>query len=202
MRKWFMNISVATALTTLQVTLALAPVHAAGNTESPEFAIGAETLSMPLSYFVLIRIGSEVGAFRFLSAKEADFGRLGTSEYESYGVRRLPQDGGGLMGEKRIGTINIKQLKGVHPFAWQPGQNVLRVGQWKFRCLAPRLVDLSDGAPIQKLNIEVALTAVTRVDDLDPTANSLQWYRMDGHSTRRVRIDDLEKRPSGSAPQP
>jgi hypothetical protein len=196
---------VRTALMVHLAVLASMPVQAAEATataETAEVVIGPETLSMPLDYFVLIRIGPEVGAFRFVSADETDFGRLGTAEYESYVLRKQPRDPDGFLSKKRAGRVRIEQLRGFHPFAWQPGQNVLRVGGWKFRCLAPRLVDLSAGANIQELHIEVALTAITKAEDLDPTAGSLLWYHMDGHSTRHVRIHELVGMPSGGALHP
>jgi hypothetical protein len=156
------------------------------------FIVGPNAISVPEGYFVLVRRGEQIGAFRLTKVFNTGELGLGTSHYDSY----FQGDGSGQLlapnAVRRQGDIDIRPLKGVHAFAWQPGQNHLRVGKWTFNCFTNQLVNMSLGFSEEDTGFEFAPTSVRDLAGLDAHKSSLKWYRFDRNTTLTVPVKELE----------
>ncbi len=99
------------------------------NDSTKQFVVGPSAVLMPQGMFLLVRKGSELGAIRFTSIERSAEG-TGKASYESY----FQGDGSGSFRapnvRKQAGEIDVKPLKGFHPFAFQTGKTRIRIGQF------------------------------------------------------------------------
>jgi hypothetical protein len=157
------------------------------------FVVGPHTMFVPEGYFVLVRRGAKTGAFRITRVIAKENPMYGTSHYDSY----FQGDGSGLLSAPNVvlrhGDIDIRPLKGFHPFAWQPGQDHLRVGRWTFNCLANQLVNMSLGFSDEDTGFEFAPTSARDLAELDVRKPSLRWFRFDRNTRVQVFVQDLDK---------
>src|SRR5882757_5201769 len=77
---------------------------------SPFFIVGPYALYVPEGYFVLIRNGPDIGAFRIVNIMFDSSGRLGTSQYESYFLPNGSSASLQAHAVKRVGEVNIQEL--------------------------------------------------------------------------------------------
>lgn len=158
----------------------------AANQKQVTVTIGPRYMHVPVGYFVLVRKGAHIGAFRLIDARQDSKG-LGESHYESFFGTSLenltaPQSA------RRTGTITTKPLRGfLHSFMWQPGQDRMEVGDWSFGCLSPTLVNMSGGFSEDDEGYEFAPTGITDVRQLMAAANKQHWFRYD--SNNRVELN-------------
>jgi hypothetical protein len=184
-----------------RVTLLLAFLAALLVTQSSDaeplpnvaFLVGPYSLYAPEGYFVLVRKGREMGAFRLTGVKEGGTNGIGTSAYESY----FQGDGSGSFVNsnvvRRSGEIEIRPMKGIHAFAWQPGQNRLRVGKWWFGCLANQLVNMAPGFSEKDAGYEFAPTSARSITEIDASDIGLRWFRFDVNNRISVPVAELPK---------
>jgi hypothetical protein len=166
-----------------------------GQTDSKRsaFAMGPKYILMPDNFFVLVRKGGELGAFRLTGIQQGEDG-LGTAKYESF----LQADGSSSFRKsnviKREGEIEIKPMTGIlHSLTWQPGQNKLWVGKWWFGCFSPSLVNMSSHFSEQDDGYEFAPTSAQNVSEIDSSDKRLKWFRFDPNNRVSVPIADLPK---------
>ena len=162
-----------------------------------EFVFGPSYMVVPEKMFVLVRKGSQMGAVHFTRV-ESDAYKTGNcyegnSDYESF----FQGDGSGsLIKEnvvKRFGSINIKPVKGFHPFALQPGADKLWVGNWEFGCMGNNVVNMSVGFSEKDHGYEFAPTAAQTLAEIDATDKRLQWFKFDAKNRVVVPIASLPK---------
>src|SRR4051794_16476048 len=114
------------------------PQTASGN-PSKQFVVGPSAVLMPEGVFLLIRKGRKTGAIRFTKIDRKTDG-TGKATYESY----FQSDGSNSFQpqtlRKRTGEINVKPLKGFHPFAFQFGNTKVKIGEWSFEAYSPGLL--------------------------------------------------------------
>jgi hypothetical protein len=158
----------------------------------PEFAMGPRYVFMPEKFFLLVRKGREIGALRFTRI-EQDADGNGKSEYESF----FQGDGSGSFLNsavvKRIGEIDIKPMRGIHAFAWQPGQNKLEVGKWWFGCYSPNLVNMSLNFSEDDQGFEFAPTSAQSIAEINTTDKRLRWFRYLPNSSVDMPVSGLPK---------
>lgn len=163
-----------------------------GVSTGPEFTIGPRFVLMPEGFFILVRKGREIGAIRLTKIEEDAEGN-GKSVYESY----FQRDGSGSFlksnVQKRTGQIDIKPMRGFHPFVWQPGQDKLWVGRWWFGCFTPRLVNMSTHFSEDDEGFEFAPTSAQTVAEIDASDKRLRWFRYVPDSRIRVPVSGLPK---------
>jgi hypothetical protein len=162
-----------------------------GNAQA-QFTMGPSYVHLPEKYFVLIRRGKEIGAVRFIRI-EQDAMNNGKSTYESY----FQGDGSGSFRNsnlvKRTGEIDIKPMRGIHAFAWQPGQNKLWVGKWWFGCSTPSLMNMSSHFSEKDEGYEFAPTSAQTVAEIDASDKRLKWFRFNPDARTIVPLSDLPK---------
>jgi len=155
------------------------------------FVFGPTSVYVPEGYFILVRKGRQMGAFRLTKVEEGESNGIGNSTYESY----FQADGSGSFVKpnviRRSGEIDIKPLKGIHAFAWQPGQNRLRVGKWWFGCVANQLINMAPGFSETDAGYEFAPTSAQSVADIDASDVRLRWFRFDANSSISVPVAEL-----------
>jgi hypothetical protein len=157
-----------------------------------EFVMGPNYVLMPEKFFVLVRMGKQIGAIRFTKI-ERDGDNNGKSNYESY---FQGDESGSLVKAnviKRSGEIEIKPMRGIHAFAWQPGQNKLWVGKWWFGCLGPSLVNMSEHFSEDDKGYEFAPTSAHSISEIDTTDTRLRWFRFNTNARVRVPVSGLAK---------
>jgi hypothetical protein len=185
----------------------VAPGDVAHNSDYiPQFSIGAGFVYVPEGVFLLVRKGNLFAAIRFMNVHPAppkmatrisaeQTNCEGTADYESY----FQADGSGLLQRsnviKHTGRIDIKPLKGFHPFAFQTGNDKLRVGKWWFGCLCPTLVKMSSHFSDKDLGFEFAPTSAHQVGEIDVLDNRLRWFRQSETENTHINIPvtDLPK---------
>jgi hypothetical protein len=174
-------------------TIACAPLASAEPSSDAFFVIGPYAVGVPVGYFVLVRRGPEVGAFRITQAKVGESWDLGSSSYESY----FQGDGtGALVAPKvvmRTGEIDIRPMKGVHAFAWQPGKNRLWVGKWWFGCRGNQSVNMASKFSELDDGFEFAPTSAKSIAEVDTTDKALKWFRFDPNTSVQVPVSGLAK---------
>jgi hypothetical protein len=165
---------------------------AEGTAPRSEFALGPRYAYMPEKFFLLIRKGQQIGAIHFTKIRLGADGN-GESSYESY----FQADGSMSFQRadvvKQVGEIEIKPLRGNHVFAWQPGQNKLRVGKWWFGCMSPNLVNMSEHFSEDDTGFEFAPTSAETVEGIDALDKRLRWYRYDSEASITVTPSGLPK---------
>lgn len=172
--------------------------HAEQNTTcntNVEFVFGPSYMVVPEKMFLLVRKGTQLGAFHFTSIESDAYksGRCyeGRSNYESF----FQGDGSGsLIKEnvvKRSGNINIEPVKGIHLFAWQPGKDKLWIGNWKFGCMGNNIVNMSLGFSEKDDGYEFAPTSAETLTEIDVTNKNLQWFKFDAKNRFVVPISSL-----------
>jgi len=168
------------------------PAEADTEPYSPSFLVGPLALNVPEGYLVLVRKGSDIGAFRIVDIKRDSSGNLGSSRYESY-FRGKGNDADVQAREvSRVGEINVKHMRGIHAFAWQPGKDRLWIGKkWWFGCYTPSLVNMSSGFSETDTGYEFAPTASKNIAEIDWSGKQYKWYRFDPNSTVRVWVSEL-----------
>jgi hypothetical protein len=158
----------------------------------PKFAMGPRYVLMPEKYFLLIRKGRELGAIRFTRI-ERDVDGNGKSTYESF----FQDDGSASFLKsnvvKHIGEIEIKPMRGIHAFAWQPGQNKLFVGKWWFGCYSPNLVNMSSHFSEDDEGFEFAPTSALSIAEINSSDKRLQWFRYLPDSSTDIPVSELPK---------
>jgi hypothetical protein len=157
------------------------------------FVFGPNSVYVPEGFFVLVRKGQEIGAFRLIKVEQGDPNGIGKSAYESY----FQVDGSGSFLKpnvvRRSGEIDIKPMKGMHAFAWQPGQNRLRVGKWWFGCLANQLINMAPGFSERDAGYEFAPTSARIITEIDAADIRLRWFRFDPNNRISVPVAELPK---------
>jgi len=157
-----------------------------------EFVVGPSYVRIPTNFFILVRKGKQIGAIR-LTKVLLDDNNNGQSTYESY----FQGDGSGLLTKqniaKRVGAIEIKPMRGIHAFAWQPGPNRLWVGPWWFGCLGPNLVNMSEHFSEEDTGYEFAPTSAQNISEIDTADRRLKWYRYDSDKSIRLEAPTLPK---------
>ncbi|HEX5282779.1 MAG TPA: hypothetical protein VFW30_01575 [Bryocella sp.] len=156
-----------------------------------EFVFGPRYMRLPEGYFVLVRKGNEVGAFRLQHVSQKQDG-TGTSMYESFILEKERPRNISLTNQKS-GVIEIKQVRGIHPFTWQPGNNEIHVGAWKFGCLTPSLVNMSSHFSESDDGFEFAPTAAQTPTDIKPFDQNLRWVHFDNESRVTIPITAVAK---------
>lgn len=163
-----------------------------GTVPRSEFALGPRYAYMPEKFFLLVRKGQQIGAIHFTKIRLGADGN-GASSYESY----FQADGSMSFQKadviKQVGEIQIKPLRGNHLFAWQPGQNKLRVGKWWFGCMSPNLVNMSEHFSEEDSGFEFAPTSAETVEEIDAADKQLRWYRYDSEVSTTVAPTSLPK---------
>jgi hypothetical protein len=181
----------------LMILLGIQPVSAQAQANKaapsqPEFAMGPRYALMPEKFFLLVRKGREIGAIRFTKV-EQDADGNGKSTYESY----FQGDGSGSFLNsnvvKRTDEIEIKPMRGIHAFAWQPGQNKLWVGKWWFGCMGPSLVNMSSHFSENDEGFEFAPTSAQSVAEINFTDKGLRWFRYNPDASVDVPVSNLPK---------
>jgi hypothetical protein len=159
-----------------------------------QFIIASSDIVLPQGFFLLIRKGREVGAIRFTSIEQGRNPGLGKATYESY----FQGDGSGSFRSpnvlKRTGRINLKPLKGFHPFAFQTGNYKVKVGEWSFSSGDPRSLDMGPFWKKEKdYGYEFAPTSAQSVEEIDATDKRLRWFRYDTERRGVLAVSDLPK---------
>jgi hypothetical protein len=163
-----------------------------------DFVFGPRYMVVPEKMFLLVRKGTLLGAFHFTNM-ESDLYRNGRcyegrSSYESF----FQGDGSGSLIKKNVvkrsGSINIEPIKGIHPFAWQPGADKLRVGNWKFGCMGNNVVNMSLGFSEKDDGFEFAPTSAATLTEIDVTDKHLQWFKFDAENRFIVPLTNLRRR--------
>jgi hypothetical protein len=169
---------------------AVSQSNESGEVSNPHFSIGPRYVNIPEKLFLLVRKGPSVGAIR-LTHIERDARGDGKANYESY----FQGDGSGSFVApnvvKRTGEIDIKPMKGVHAFAWQPGQNKLWVGKWWFGCLSPSTMNMSSHFSEKDEGYEFAPTSAKDLKDVNAADPRLHWYRFDPDKRITVPVSEL-----------
>jgi hypothetical protein len=154
--------------------------------------MGPNYVHVPEEFFVLVRKGREIGAIRFIRIEQDAQGN-GKSTYETY----FQGDGSGSFLNsnvvKRTGEIDIRPMRGIHEFAWQPGQNKLWVGKWWFGCYSPSLVNMSSHFSEKDEGYEFAPTSAQNVAEIDASDKRLRWFRFNPDARIVVPVSDLPK---------
>jgi hypothetical protein len=119
---------------------------------------------------------------------------VGKATYESY----LQSDGSGSFRSpgvlKRTGEINLKPLKGFHPFAFQLGNYKIKVGEWSFSSSDPRSLDMGPFWKKEKdFGYEFASTSAQSIDEIDASDKRLRWFRYDTETKVVLPVADLPK---------
>jgi len=184
-------ISMLIALTGVHPAGAQSPAKQATPTQ-PEFAMGPRYVLMPEKFFLLVRKGQDIGAVRFTKI-EQDADGNGKSRYESY----FQGDGSGSFLNsnviKRTEEIEIKPMRGIHAFAWQPGQNRLWVGKWWFGCYSPSLVNMSSHFSENDDGFEFAPTSAISVEEINLSDKRLRWFRYVPDTSISMPVSNLPK---------
>jgi len=140
------------------------------------FTVGPRFIHLPEGYFLLVRKGKNLGAIRLTQIAQDSEGN-GSSKYESY----FQSDGSGSFLNantvRRSGGIDIKPMRGIHMFAWQPGQDKLWVGNWWFGCDSPSLVNMSFHFSEEDQGLEFAATSAKAIHEVDALNPQLRWFR-------------------------
>jgi hypothetical protein len=84
-------------------------------------------------------------------------------------------------------------MRGIHEFAWQPGQNKLWVGKWWFGCYSPSLVNMSSHFSEKDEGYEFAPTSAQNVAEIDASDKRLRWFRFNPDARIVVPVSDLPK---------
>jgi hypothetical protein len=71
-------------------------------------------------------------------------------------------------------AVHIQPIRGVHAFAWQPGQNKLWVGKWWFGCMSPNLVNMSEHFSEKDTGFEFAPTSAQSVEEVNALDKELR----------------------------
>jgi hypothetical protein len=147
---------------------------------------------LPEKFFLLVRRGSELGAIRFTRIDSDPVGN-GKATYESY----FQADGSGSFVTpnvvKRSGVIDIRSMRGIHAFAWQPGQNKLRVGTWWFGCLGPGTINMSSRFAEKDNRFEFAPTSARSLEEIDASDKRLRWFRYEPDARIRLPVSDVPR---------
>lgn len=158
----------------------------------PEFAMGPRYVLMPEKFFLLVRKGRDIGAVRFTKIGQDADGN-GKSRYESY----FQGDGSGSFLSsnviKRTEEIEIKPMRGIHAFAWQPGQNRLWIGKWWFGCYSPSLVNMSLHFSENDDGFEFAPTSAISVEEINLSDKRLRWFRYAPDASISMPVSNLPK---------
>lgn len=156
------------------------------------FDMGPRFTHVPEGYFLLVRKGRQIGAIRISKVVEDSLGN-GKSTYVSY----FQGDGSGSFLTKsvvtRSGEINIMPMKGIHAFAWQPGQNRLWVGKWWFGCYSPSLVNMSSHFSEEDTGFEFAPTSAREIGEVDASSKELRWFGYIPDATASLPVSNLPK---------
>jgi hypothetical protein len=191
MRRPIMLFSLLAALFSVQLVRSQSPLKQ-GDSSRAQFTMGPNYVHVPEEFFVLVRKGREIGAIRFVRIEQDAQGN-GKSTYETY----FQGDGSGSFLNpnvvKRTGEIDIKPMRGIHAFAWQPGQNKLWVGKWWFGCYSPSLVNMSSHFSEKDEGYEFAPTSAQNIAEIDASDKRLQWFRFDPDARIIVPVSNLPK---------
>ena len=167
------------------------PPPVAKGSSGPQFVMGPNFVNMPEGFFVLVRKGREIGAFRLIHIKQDAHG-LGTATHESY----FQANGSGSFQNagviKRTGEIESNSVKGLsHSLSWRPGQKKLWVGKWWFGCSSPSLVNMSAHFSENDQGYEFAPTSAQSVDKIDVLDKRLKWFRFNADARIVVTVSEL-----------
>jgi hypothetical protein len=191
MRIPIMLLSLLAAVFSAQLVRSQSPLK---QSDSPraQFTMGPNYVHVPEEFFVLVRKGREIGAIRFIRIEQDAQGN-GKSTYETY----FQGDGSGSFLNsnvvQRTGEIDIRPMRGIHEFAWQPGQNKLWVGKWWFGCYSPSLVNMSSHFSEKDEGYEFAPTSAQNVAEIDASDKRLRWFRFNPDARIVVPVSDLPK---------
>jgi hypothetical protein len=149
---------------------------------------------MPQGVFLLIRKDGKIGAIRFTSIEKGSTPGIGKASYESY----FQSDGSSLFSSssvrKQTGEINVKPLKGFHPFAFQSGKTKVKVGDWSFESDAPgSLYMWPYGRSEKDYGYEFAPTSAQSVSEIDASDKRLKWFRYTADAKVVLPVSDLPK---------
>ncbi|HSS19549.1 MAG TPA: hypothetical protein VLL54_05705 [Pyrinomonadaceae bacterium] len=164
------------------------------NQPTDKFVISPSVVVMPQGMFLLIRKGGKIGAVRFTSIEQGGTVGTGKGSYESY----FQADGSGSFRSpnvrKQTGELNVKPLKGFHPFAFQTGKTRVRVGEWSFECDGPgSLFMYPYGKSEKDYGYEFAPTSAQRVEEIDASDKRLKWFRYDPNTRVELPVSELPK---------
>jgi hypothetical protein len=125
---------------------------------------------VPPGRYILIKSGKNVEAIRFFDIQAAlsEGDMCGCASYDVYEVKAVGATTQ-MAAPKHRGQVSEFNLRGFHPFAYQPGHSKLEgTLSWAYYEYPTQLVVGKES--------EVAITAWTSIDHVDPTHPKLKWF--------------------------
>ena len=171
----------------------LVPSNAAGDVPSPDDVVAAPTgIGIPLGRFLIVRIGSECCAVKFVRAWN------GNNKEDNYATYQLHRQGDGTgdfskqHSEYREGELSFK-FRGIFRLQFQVGDPALRCGSTKILWFGGGAVSFFETGKAQgDYGIELAPTPWTDISQVDIRDSRLKWYRYDeNRKTVYIPIDKL-----------
>jgi len=190
----------------LLVVCALSPARGAAQIRCPQdlrqddaatrFTVSMGAVSLPIGAFLLIRNGSQMGAFRLVSIDPAP-PKYDKARYESI---LLPDKSTSFSGKgvvSHAGEISFGPTWGLHAvYTHTPGDNRAHIGRWTLRFAYPWVLEMSPKSlwkAEHDAGFEFAPTSACQLSEIDATDKRLRWFRWDKTTQINLPLADLPK---------
>lgn len=163
-----------------------------------ERSIQPEGVCLADGTFALFRKEGKVTAVRLTTITPRIEGEVssGCARYEAYAF--ASEGTKGAAGARSEGTVSTFDLRGFHPFNWQPGHDRLRVANLTLLYFHPACLYLFEEItmptpPGGDPHVEYATTRWRHVQEIDPADPTLVWYRPDSFRERAEETSEPKK---------